>query len=409
MKKQFIFIALILLTLCACSNESTESEVKVQQASTYKEQIYVLNNKYNSDRKVPQSHIQHLQAKKVNGCEVAMEDVNSGIIIGEAVYHNTKMKKLAIAAAIIGGAFCSYGEYVEQRDDSTKSVVAYKNGNFAIDLRKPIGNHIPTLTTWLPNTIGSEIGMYHNYVIAEVQTNPIYEDVRDNASSELLSTFGTILQNICVCTANEFANVEQVISSQNLLETWKDESNQFTNEEEGVLVSNFLSAISNMKESLRYDYICQYMQIINNAYLRGELSEISALLVNGAVSIWYYSHNLWKYYIPLKGQATAYMLEVEEGHWYITDSFEKLSLMSDNYSPTVLGIPNIIDGHITEIYFFEDIDDFLETEMTTIYDVPELITITQVEMDLDIHTEELYGTYLLQDISDRSDIKYVSF
>lgn len=405
--KKNIFIFVLLLTLGACS--SSEQDVVVsEEKGSYKEQICALNAKY-SPQKSTHRNILYAQAGKVNGMEVAAVDVDGGSKVGAAVYHFTKNIKAALVTFAVAGAFCSYGEYVKQRDDSTSSVVAYKDDFFAVDLRSPIGSNKPHLNEFLPAAIGSKVGMYHNYAIAELCTNSDYAHLRYEASEDVFSAFGDILVNAGIYTTDDVEYMKQVVLENNLLETWKQSSDEFIGEQESVLISEFLSTISELNESSRYDYICQYMQIIDDAYMHGELSEESASLVNGAVSTWYYSHCLWNYYIPLNGCASAYMLETADGEWYITSSLDKVHMMLVTDSIIAVGIPQIANGHITEIYFFEDTGGFLETG----WNVPsrytsDYITISEVTTDIDINLNELVGTYPLQDVQDRNDVHYAS-
>lgn len=405
--KKNIFIFVLLLTLGACS--SSEQDVVVsEEKGSYKEQICALNAKY-SPQKSTHRNILYAQAGKVNGMEVAAVDVDGGSKVGAAVYHFTKNIKAALVTFAVAGAFCSYGEYVKQRDDSTSSVVAYKDDFFAVDLRSPIGSNKPHLNEFLPAAIGSKVGMYHNYAIAELCTNSDYAHLRYEASEDVFSAFGDILVNAGIYTTDDVEYMKQVVLENDLLETWKQSGDEFIGEQESVLISEFLSTISELNESSRYDYICQYMQIIDDAYMHGELSEESALLVNGAVSTWYYSHCLWNYYIPLNGCASAYMLETADGEWYITSSLDKVHMMLVADSIIAVGIPQIANGHITEIYFFEDTGGFLETD----WKVPscytsDYITISEVTTDIDINLNELVGTYPLQDVQDRNDVRYAS-
>lgn len=407
MKKNIVFILVLLLILCACSTSEHDALIP-NGKGTYKEQICALNQKY-SPKKSAQEVILYAQAGKVNGWEVAKEDVDGGITVAQAVYHNTKSKRATAVAFAVAGALCSYGEYVKQRDDSTSSVVAYKDDFFAVDLRSPIGSYKPHLNEFLPAAIGSKIGMYHNYAIAELCTNQDYAHLRYEASEDVFSAFSDILVNAGIYTTDDVEYMKQVVLENNLLETWKQSSDEFTGEQESVLISEFLSTISEINESSRYDYICQYMQIIDDAYRHGELSEESASLVNGAVSTWYYSHCLWKYYIPLNGCASAYMLETADGEWYVTSSLDKVSVMLSADSVIAVGIPQIADGHITEIYFFEDMDGFLERDWNVpSYYTSDYITISEVITDIDINLNELVGTYVLQDVQDRNDVRYAS-
>lgn len=409
MKKSIIFIFTLLLTLGACSK--SEHGVAIPDGKgSYEEQIRALNVNY-SQKKSMQEGVFYAQARDVNGWEVAKEDVDGGTVVGGAVFHFTKNIKAAFVAFAVAGALCSYGEYVAQRDDSTNSVVAYKGEFFAIDLRSPIGEYRPHLYEFLPTTIGSNVGMYHNYAIAELCTNPDYANLRYEASEDVFSAFGDILTKAGVYTTDEVNYMKQAVLKENLLETWKQRSDEFDIGQECALVSEFLTTISEMDESSRYDYICQYMRIINDAYTRGELSEESALLVNGAVSTWYYSHRLWNYYIPLNGCASAYMLETEDGKWYITSSLDKVRVMLETNHIIAVGIPQIIDGRIAEVYFFEDMDGFLEMDLgaSSCY-TSDHITISEVTLDteIDINFDGLEGTYALQDVRDRNDVRYVS-
>lgn len=405
--KKNIFILVLLLTLGACSTSEYDAAI-TSGKSSYEEQIHVLNAKYSAQESIKEG-VFYAQKGKVNGWEVAAEDVDGGSKVGAAVYHFTKNIKAALVTFAVAGAFCSYGEYVKQRDDSTSSVVAYKDDFFAVDLRSPIGSNKPHLNEFLPAAIGSKVGMYHNYAIAELCTNSDYAHLRYEASEDVFSAFGDILVNAGIYTTDDVEYMKQVVLENNLLETWKQSSDEFIGEQESVLISEFLSTISELNESSRYDYICQYMQIIDDAYMHGELSEESASLVNGAVSTWYYSHCLWNYYIPLNGCASAYMLETADGEWYITSSLDKVHMMLVTDSIIAVGIPQIANGHITEIYFFEDTGGFLETG----WNVPscytsDYITISEVTTDIDINLNELVGTYPLQDVQDRNDVHYAS-
>lgn len=405
-KNTFIFV--LLLTLGACSTSEHDAAIPEGKGS-YEEQIRILNAKYSPQKSIKEG-VFYAQAGKVNGWEVAKEDVDGGIIVAQAVHHKYKSKALTAVAFVVAGAISSYGEYVKQRDDSTGNAVLFKGDYFAIDLRSPIGGYRPHLSEYLPTTIGSKVGMYHNYVIAELRTNPDYAHLRYEASEDVFSAFGDILENAGIYTTDDVEYMKQVVLENNLLETWKQRSDEFAGEQESVLVSEFLSTISEINEYSRYDYICQYMQIIDDAYMRGELSEESALLVNGAVSTWYYSHCLWKYYIPLNGCASAYMIETANGEWYVTSSLDKVSVMLETDNVIAVGIPQIADGHITEIYFFEDMDGFLERDWNVpSYYASDYITISEVTTDIDINLNELLvGTYPLQDVQDRNDVRYAS-
>lgn len=319
---------------------------------------------------------------------------------------------IIIGCAIAGGGSASFHAYFDQVDDNdtTQHVVKmwHHNGSPAIDLRDPIGGLQPSLNEgYLPTTIGSTIGMYHNYLIAEAFNNEEYaEFMRNGVSYQLMQVWFNVLVEQNVLSSDDADACFVLLQQEDFLETWQDRQYESTEQQ---LLQDFLSVISSIRERSRYDYVCQYMGIINEAYLNGEMSEESALIINGAISVWFYSHNMWNYYIPMDGCASAYMLETAAGEWYITSSLDKVHMMLVADSIIAVGIPQIANRHITEIYFFEDMDGFLERD----WNVPshyasDYITISEVTTDIDINLNELIGTYVLQDVQDRDDVRYAS-
>lgn len=405
MKNKIWVISVLLFTFCACSTSITEDVENGYISGTYVEQIKVLNDKY-SDKTGSELSAFFAKARSADAEEIAKADVEGGLAVGEAVLHITKNGKAALVAFAVAGAFCSYAEYVGQQD-STTAIISRKGDNLAVDLRNPIGDNKPNMRTLLPNAIGSEIGMYHNYVIAELLTDSICS--QQSGEWEVFSAFCSMLENAEVYTADELEDMKQVVSSNNLLDTWREHSTSFADSQESILVSEFLSNISEIKESLRYEYVCSYMQIIESAYLSNELSEETASFVNAAVSVWYYSHNLWKYYIPLDGCASAYIVETTAGSWYLTTSFDKMCALCEAYGVGIIGIPQISNGQVTEIFFFEDMDRFLQKETKIVYSmVEDDIIISTVATDMDINIDALLGEHILCDVADRTDVHYVS-
>ena len=323
---------------------------------------------------------------------------------------------IIIGCGIAGGGSASIEAYFDQRNgttptnDSTQQMVRmwHDNGSPAIDLRNPIGGLQPSLEEeYLPTTIGSTIGMYHNYLIAEAFDNGEYAEIMCNGESsyQLMQMWFNTLVEQDVLSLDEAEDCFTLLQQEDFLETWQDRQYESTEQQ---LLQDFMSVISSIRESSRYDYVCQYMGIIDEAYLNGEVSEESALIINGAISVWFYSHNMWNYYIPMDGCASAYMLQTSDDEWFLTNSTDRVHVLLEEGRVLAIGIPKFIGEDVTEVFFFENTDSFFDYETFVNAYSYEEVTIADVRTDMSVNINNLLGMYRLQDVPDRNDVRYIS-
>lgn len=433
MKKLSLLVLIFVIIFSGCTNTTKEISPTDICDNNYLQKIETLNKQYlYSYSSAPKLYLLKIQSEqdpekddkkdddsnqREERLTIAGIDAAGALEAGVSAYKHRPRPTWAIiiGCAIVGGGSASIGAYFDQGDgttpinDSTQQMVKmwHDNGSPAIDLRNPIGGLQPSLNeVYLPMTIGSTIGMYHNYLIAEAFNNTDYaEFMRNGVSYQLMQVWFNVLVEQDVLSSDDADACFAILQQEDFLEIWQDRQSESTEQQ---LLQDFLSVISSIRESSRYDYVCQYMGIIDEAYLNGEMSEESALIINGAISVWFYSHNMWNYYIPMDGCVSAYMLQTSDDEWFLTNSTDRVRVLLEEGRILAIGIPKFRGEDVTEVFFFENTDSFFDYETFVNAYNHDDVTIANIRTDINVNIDNLLGIYRLQDVPDRSDVRYIS-
>jgi len=423
--KRILSYILSILLLVSCSNNDfgnvQNSIQKSPKEASYLRQIQQLNEQY----------IHHVQKSSraqgdddndndndVNGWEVALEDTRGACAVGKAALFYTRNPYIIGVVMIFAGALVSYGEYEYQRDNDNNQILQKDGDFFAIDIRQPLNLSGLFDTDVFPNHTGGYIGKYHNKVIFEVETNDLFDSVAGNVTSDTFDAFVSILREEGVFLnedIDEACSILQTLDVVNNLELYSHFPEAPYMEIEEELVSDFLINVSNIQECDRYAYILSYMDIIDGAAQRGELSSQSATLINGSLSVWYHSHCLWNYYIPMPRTSQYYLArerDRDEGSWtLLTEEGFFSALSQDNVN--CFGVPHLVNNRLSEVYFYENASDYLQSSwnVSTCFN-EDSVSIESISLNIptnNITIDVDSIVYFLRDVADNPSIKYIKF
>lgn len=205
--------------------------------------------------------------------------------------------------------------------------------------------------------IGSEIGDLHNCLVSEMLQDANFmaltslEDMFDYmciANITSLSGYFTSSQiaELQAYLADNRTNILDSIdwSTQMIAQGYVDELN---------IIKHYAYMVS--QTSIPFDmeqYTSDFMQLVDDAYTNNQISEKSALLINGTISTMYCSKTAWNYIQPDPYQCTRYILH-GENMWYLADSQEEAeAIMNTEVSIDFVGYPYIENGVIKRVYIY---------------------------------------------------------
>lgn len=127
-------------------------------------------------------------------------------------------------------------------------------------------------------------------------------------------------------------------------------SDQFS--EELHIIDHVYEMQLNLDSTTLLGYTNQVMDIVNTAYVDHQISDSSAWLINASVSTLAHTRLLWKSYLPDYRLTTLYMAYIDDYSKWVLCNKSQLEYLSSHYHVTNVGIPSVIDGKCSEIFFF---------------------------------------------------------
>lgn len=204
-----------------------------------------------------------------------------------------------------------------------------------------------------------------------------------------------------VISSSDHINNNKFITDLNSLNGWSEIHDFYFNE------------LSYIPHNNRYNYTIDFMRKISDYYRLGDISAVDLITINGSISTYLYSRLLWNYFIPNK--TNHILIKTKDNKWIIFSGKECLSHYFQSQWSIVQYVcfPNIIDGVITEIFFFHNtIEQFPEIPIEEPFPTVEHINISNLEIIQceyygDIHPVES-SFYSMKKINGRDDLVYYS-
>lgn len=273
----------------------------------------------------------------------------SGIEAGAALSAGNPIVA-AVTGAVVG-AICSIAEYKKEEDNENNDelLAAFNPNNPFVYTTQ--GNRFENFGTITP--IGSEIGDLHNSLIQELLNDESFvsctslEDMYCYMYSNSFNTFNNY------CTSAQWNTIQtclcyhqtDILSQQNL--------NSLVSSDEFCIIKHYAYTVSQTTEPFNIEqYTYDFMVLVDEAYQNDQISEESALLINGTISTMFCSKSSWNYIQPDPYQTTQYVVNTDST-WYILNGQNNLhALVSIGTNINFVGFPYVNNGTIKRIYIY---------------------------------------------------------
>lgn len=459
--KKIVFILPLLLVL-GCSNKDYLQNQKLyndslDNSSQMCEQLRLLKNKYFLDNgnsivsiqyidEYPQYEFKDADAPdEIDMGDVAIQDLG-GYCTGAWLGAPSGIPVIAAISGLGVAIYASVSEYEDQKggidggggdgggtdgDDKKETPYFYDGFHQPIDLRKPIFDFLyDGLPVGFDGIPGGTLGWFHNVIVTELLHNSEYMMIeRDDVEcrmrfiaeyiemykGELLRSDKIFMDDDVLCRYD----VGDIFEMTDMSSHYDEIDNTFIQSFSDIdgwseLQELYFSELAYIPNSKRYDYSIDYMRKITDFYTQGEISDMELLLINGSISVYLYSGFLWNDFIPNPNVSNNILVKTLHDEWIVFEGrrcfFEYLT--SNGPHIQYVGFPNVVDGVVTEIFFFQDVVDYLQREYREVSmpDINELSVDNEERVNCgyghDIERIGLY--YLIEKIYGRDDLVYYS-
>lgn len=246
-------------------------------------------------------------------------------------------------------------QQMEQGEDEGvwRSLIPQNKDIYAIDLRDPISFYEDRDCLFNEQIIGSNMGFVHNYIISVLYRNNGYRLFQwspDVLVDSIIYTYANILDS-----KDLYLEDILIISDEIINNVLIDDITHKDDEYISYFIESYQALISeNVCFEKRRDYTEEYMDIIQQEI--GD--EEYVFLINGAISTYFYSYDLWQTYIPTQ-KSYRYICINENSDPYLFSSSEAyehiITTIVYNGAISFAGVPVIRDNKIESIFVFDDL------------------------------------------------------
>lgn len=415
-KTIFILCCIGIMSIAFISCQHSNQDVSYRRPHcSYKDEIISINNKYSTLVPHYDNSTKYRKLRSdVDGWSIAAADATGAMTTAWETYKSTKNPGLSIGVGIIGGTTASLAAYFTQQEDSTQGCMAkLHNDVYAIDLRYPINaSSITRDELWFSDFFFGQAGVYHNYLVKSVLLDSRYVDLKEKPIDNVFGDFIEILSSEGTFDSYElwegYKFYEETMHDdygKNFLSLMPEECTQY--------FSEYLSIAENIPADKCYDYTQEYLLALNQAYeTESDIENILALGVG--IEVWYYSNSLWNYYIPRPNQVSTFILQLSDDKWFITPFKDRIYTLLASGEVKTIGVPKFGNKCLTEIFFFDNIEEYLALEdsyekyvfRSDLMFIKEIST--DIEMDMN-YLDSILGIYSVKELEEDSSIRYVSF
>lgn len=398
MKKIFlIIVAFFALCFQSCHQDEVVTPVnddvisqKANGLDYLRKEIHRLDAEYCCQNVFANNHI-----RKTSGSDTLRSIIEydvTGFMLGwKGSWFIPNPYVKGLAGAIVGGvaSYAKYMDYNNGRSLSSMSQTLLANVvDFrALDLRQPINPNAPT-QLYNTNVVGKNVGPIHNRVILSAyKVNHLdpQQLVYDDALFDSISNEATNPEHLQYGTIADLMHEAHYLSDDDLVNSLNQ---QFAQE---LSIINYVYEVSlNLDSTTLLDYTNNVMGIVHQAKVNNLITDSTAWLINGSISTLAHTRLLWKTYLPDYRLSTLYMAYIDDFHKWVLCSRTQLQDLATNYHVPYVGIPGVIDGKCTEIFFFPS--------STTYYNVynshfHHLTTDDYLDIDANTTFERLVNVY----------------
>lgn len=427
--KNFVYVLLSSILLISCSERDNllgdtpnmTTSKSVDEFEKLNKQILQLDEQYVSLSPIGARPMLHRVPNGPNGWDVACADA-TGILASRlwVAFAPTVTSKLLVAASI--GALFSAEYYInfiegyqvlDLNNINLTSLEDFRN----VDVRQPIQSTVPT-NLYNDNIIGKNVGPLHNrgvlglYRAGRLMPNVVLSpnEVFDSICSGVTDFEEISYESLSTPIEHGYSefNTTSIIHSLN---------NHFSEELE--IIDHVYEVSLNLDSVTLFDYTNQVMEIVHDAYVHELISDSSAWLINASVSTLAHTRLLWKSYLPDYRLTTMYFAYIADFDKWVLCNHSQLQELSNTYHVTRTGIPSIIRGKCTEIFFFPSSSTYYNVSNIN-YSQPiqnsyfQLSNNVSFERMIPVYSNRLFehmesGYYHVRNVPNENGITYVSF
>lgn len=296
--KIFTVFILALLLCTSCSDNMDMQSVeksnismlmhRVDSINSYYIKVYGTSNvqsvvrKSTLDTDTTQQQANHqeiFRADAVGFYVGAVLGAEEGYVIGTFIYPGMGTIFGAVAEAISAGI--SLGALCSIWTARNNNCIALQNAEPSLNMEEWI--HSDPNILFEDELVGGNVGWYHNDIIRAIWSNSLY----NSSSEELLENIAVYLEDNHIV---EYEDRELFISV--LHEQWSMMPDNFYNNENieyQLIVEGYMETMAQIDEDARFAYTHSMMEEISQF----GLEEVDTYLLNGTISTYYYSSQLW--------------------------------------------------------------------------------------------------------------------
>ncbi len=429
MKKSFILsVTLFTLVFTSCHYDELEfplsnnNEMKTSKdgLNVVKDRVYSLDVAYQfDDVSLLNRHIKTMPSGDTLELICAYDMTGATIGFAGSWFIPSLTVRLFTTAVIAG--VVSYAKYTDYYDNMTLSsmsntVLSQVEDFRDLDMRQPINTLAPQ-QLYNSNIIGKNVGPIHNRVIlAAYYTNQLdpNEMISDEDLFDAVSDEYTNPDHVLYETVADLLHDAHYVSDNELIESLNDKYS-----EELHLIHHVYEVALNLDSIALFDYTNQVMEIVHDAYVHELISDSSACLINASISTMAHTRLLWKSYLPDYRLTTMYFAYIADFDKWVLCNRSQLQELSNTYHVTCTGIPGIVRGKCTEIFFFPSSSTYYNVSNIN-YSQPiqnsyfQLSNNVSFERMIPVYSNRLFehmesGYYHVRNVPNENGITYVSF
>lgn len=204
--------------------------------------------------------------------------------------------------------------------------------------------------------VGSELGDLHNCLVSEMLQDANFmaltslEDMFDYICAANITSLSEYFTSSQITEVQSFLTDIQAdvldtadLSTRMIAQGYEDELN---------IIKHYAYAVSQTTAPFDMEqYTSDFMQLVDDAYTNNQISETSALIINGTISTMYCSKTAWNYIQPDPYQTTLYAVNTDD-MWYFVRREQLETIIASGDTINFVGYPYIDNDTLKRIYVY---------------------------------------------------------